>query len=144
MENSPLELKVNFTGKPPTQIKWLRDEVQVHPGLKVKIVTTQESSVLTIPKVTLKQGGVYKCVAKNDISEAVHEAKVTVQGQYIFIYSTPSNYALTNIQFKVIHLVIIYIQSESHNKVPNNVWTFTIRAPLLSGFPLYANQNTQS
>ena len=77
-----MELKVKFTGKPPTQIKWFRDEVQVHPGLKVKIVTTQESSVLTIPKVTLKQGGVYKCVAKNLVGEAVHEAKVTVQGRY--------------------------------------------------------------
>ena len=80
MVDSPLELTVKFTGKPPTQIKWFRDEVQVHPGLKVKIVTTQESSVLTIHKVTLKQGGVYKCVIKNDIGEAFYESKVTVQG----------------------------------------------------------------
>ena len=78
--NEKLELAVKFTGKPPTQTKWFRDEVQVHPGLKVKIVTTQESSVLTIPKVTLKQGGVYKCVVKNDIGEAVYESKVSVQG----------------------------------------------------------------
>ena len=66
-----------------------RNGTGIVPTLKVKVVTRGDVSTLTIPKVTVKQDGIYTCVAKNNIGQVVHEAKILVTGKYHMISTSP-------------------------------------------------------
>ena len=71
-----------MTGKPEPEVKWFRDEKELAPSFKVKMIKTEEVVTLTISGVTEKMSGVYKVVATNSAGTAQHSAPVTVKGNF--------------------------------------------------------------
>ena len=67
-----------MTGKPEPTVKWFCDGKEIKATFKCKMTKTKEVCTLAITGVTIKQTGVYKCVANNKAGEAIHEAKITV------------------------------------------------------------------
>ena len=78
-----------MTGKPEPEVKWFRDEKELAPSFKVKMIKTKEAVTLTISGVTEKMSGVYKVVAINKVGQADHSAPVTVRGNsFIYLFKT--------------------------------------------------------
>ena len=78
-----LTLTAKVTGKPEPEVKWFRDDKELAPSFKVKMVKAKEVVTLTISGVTEKMSGVYKVVATNKVGTAEHSAPVTVRGMYV-------------------------------------------------------------
>lgn len=71
---------VKVIGQPEPEVKWYRDDKPLSSTPKVNIVKKEDVHTVTIKTVTLKQGGLYKCVATNIAGKAEHSATITIKG----------------------------------------------------------------
>ena len=81
-EKTTLDLVCRVIGQPEPEVKWLRDDKVVTPGIKVKVTQDGDMHRLVTSNMTLKLGGVYKVVAMNPAGVAEHSATITVKGEF--------------------------------------------------------------
>ncbi len=79
-EKSKIELQVKVKGDPMPEVKWFRDGKELAATIKIKIVTKDDTSTLTVNNATKAASGTYKVVAKNKLGQVEHTAKVDVTG----------------------------------------------------------------
>ena len=80
-EKSKLELVAKVKGQPMPDVRWYRDGRDIVSTLKVKVIREEDVHRVVVTNITLKQGGVYKIVAKNPAGEAEHSALIKVTGE---------------------------------------------------------------
>ena len=59
-----------------------RDDTELQPTFKIKMLRDGDVCTLQMSGVTLKMSGEYRCVAVNSAGEAVCAANVAVVGEY--------------------------------------------------------------
>lgn len=59
---------------------WFKDGRLLKPGDRVRVLPTEESSVLSISRVSSQDSGSYACLANNGLAEEKIDKDVTVEG----------------------------------------------------------------
>ena len=75
-EGEGVVFKVEVGGKPPPTLTWYHDEDVVTSNHALEIL---DDGTLNIPSVEMKQGGVYKLVARNSAGSVEQNVKLMVQ-----------------------------------------------------------------
>ena len=76
IEGEGVVFKVVVCGKPPPTLTWYHDEEEVTTNYAQEIL---DDGSLNIPSAEIKQGGVYKLVARNSAGSVEQSVKLTVQ-----------------------------------------------------------------
>ena len=63
-------------------IIFCRDNKELVATIKIKMVSKEDTHILSVSNVTKKTTGVYKVVAKNKFGQVEHTAKITVTGSF--------------------------------------------------------------
>lgn len=79
MENDKCEFRVRVVGSPNAQINWYKDGFEVFSSRRMKIVTENGTSALTIHETTLTDEGEIKCTATNRIGHAATRMQLRIE-----------------------------------------------------------------
>lgn len=79
VENDKVEFTVSFVGTPQAQISWFKDGFEIFSSRRTKILTENDTSVLTIHESALTDEGEIKCTATNRAGHVVTRAHLTVE-----------------------------------------------------------------
>ncbi|XP_015912285.1 cell adhesion molecule Dscam1 [Parasteatoda tepidariorum] len=82
---SPLSLKCIASGNPLPQVTWTLDDLQIPDHMRFSVgdyVTSRAEvvSFVNISSLRVEDGGVYRCLATNEIGSLSHSAKINVIG----------------------------------------------------------------
>lgn len=80
-EGETINLNAAVTGKPLPEIEWLKDDKPIKKTSNVEIITDGNKFKLVIVKVTTKDTGTYKCVARSTAGVAEKNFEVIVNGK---------------------------------------------------------------
>ncbi|XP_049816405.1 Down syndrome cell adhesion molecule-like protein Dscam2 [Schistocerca nitens] len=92
-----VSLRCVASGNPPPRVHWLLDGAELSPraGLVMGSALDAQGDVvaqLNISSARVAHGGLYTCVARNDLGSAQHSATLNVYGQYAFSPSASNSY----------------------------------------------------
>lgn len=79
MENEKAEFEVHFLGQPPPKICWYKDAYEIFSSRRIRILTENDKSVLSIHQCSLSDEGEIKCTATNRAGYVTSKAKLTVE-----------------------------------------------------------------
>lgn len=85
LKNSTAQLEVVATGSQPLQIRWFKDNEPIKYGKRLKMSSDGEHCTLKISEVQPQDQGIYKCEISNKAGTQSCEAKITVEGMYVFL-----------------------------------------------------------
>ena len=83
---SSISLKCTAYGNPLPQVTWMLDGSSLHestPRLSVGDFVTKSSQVVSYVNITnaaVEDGGLYSCTAANEVTTAVHSARIDITG----------------------------------------------------------------
>lgn len=82
-----LKIPVKVSGIPAPRITWAREEGPLRSGGRVTLSTQEDSTTLTVKKVTKDDDGLITLTADNQVGEAVAKFDVEILGkQTLFIF----------------------------------------------------------
>lgn len=79
IENEKVEFRVNIIGTPTPQISWFKDGFEIFSSRRMKILTENTISTLTIHQASLTDEGEIKCTATNRAGHMVTRAKLKIE-----------------------------------------------------------------
>ncbi|KAF5301256.1 hypothetical protein FQR65_LT00956 [Abscondita terminalis] len=79
LENEKFEFTANFIGQPTPKISWFKDGFEIFSSRRIRIVTENEKSTLTIHQSSFSDEGEIKCTATNKAGHVSIKAQVTLE-----------------------------------------------------------------
>ncbi|KAG5873324.1 hypothetical protein JTB14_005304 [Gonioctena quinquepunctata] len=79
LENEKSEFIVHFLGQPPPRVCWFKDEFEIFSSRRIRIITENDKSTLTIHQCSLSDEGEIKCTATNRAGHVSSKAKLTIE-----------------------------------------------------------------
>ncbi|XP_060520388.1 titin homolog isoform X2 [Cylas formicarius] len=79
LENDKCEFVVHFMSQPAPRICWFKDGFEIFSSRRIRILTENDRSVLTIHQTSLSDEGEIKCTATNKAGHVSTKAKLTVE-----------------------------------------------------------------
>lgn len=76
-----LKIPVRVGGIPLPRVTWLREGQTLRTGGRITVDIQEESTTLTIKKVTKEDDGLYSLVAENEVGEATAKFDVEILGK---------------------------------------------------------------
>ena len=77
-----LKIPVKVSGIPTPRITWAREEGQMRSGGRITISVQEDSTTLTVKKVTKEEDGLITLTADNQVGEAKAKFDVEVLGEF--------------------------------------------------------------
>ena len=85
-----VKLTASVSGLPHPTIEWYKDNVQIKASKNVEISSTKSLCSMVLKSSSVKDAGVYACVAKNEAGECRVEATIKVQSSKSKTPSSPN------------------------------------------------------
>uniref|UniRef100_A0A672FZ43 Ig-like domain-containing protein n=1 Tax=Salarias fasciatus TaxID=181472 RepID=A0A672FZ43_SALFA len=82
-QGDPARLECRFSGTKPLKVKWMKEGKELKSGLRFKIQSRDNTSVLQVLRTESSDAGEYTCEVSNVAGSSACEASVTVLGQLI-------------------------------------------------------------
>ncbi|XP_072400077.1 uncharacterized protein MnM isoform X1 [Diabrotica undecimpunctata] len=79
LENEKAEFVVHFLGQPPPKVCWYKDAFEIFSSRRIRILTENDRSVLTIHQCSLSDEGEIKCTATNRAGHVSTKCKLVVE-----------------------------------------------------------------
>lgn len=79
LENEKTEFVVHFLGQPPPKISWYKDGFEIFSSRRIRILTENDRSILTIHQAALTDEGEIKCTATNRAGHASTKARLVLE-----------------------------------------------------------------
>lgn len=79
MENEKAEFIVHFLGQPAPKVCWYKDAYEIFSSRRIRILTENDKSILTIHQCSLSDEGEIKCTATNRAGHVTTKTKLTVE-----------------------------------------------------------------
>lgn len=77
-----LKIPVKVSGIPTPRITWAREDGQMRSGGRITISVQEDSTTLTVKKVTKEEDGLITLTADNEVGEAKAKFDVEVLGEF--------------------------------------------------------------
>ena len=78
---SPYEICASVSGIPMPDVKWFKDEKLVEQNENIQLETSEGLSKVKISQCLPGSGGIYKCVATNDVGKAEAKSSINIYGK---------------------------------------------------------------
>lgn len=79
MENEKAEFIVHYLGQPAPKVCWYKDAFEIFSSRRIRILTENDKSTLTIHQCSLSDEGEIKCTATNRAGHVSTKAKLAVE-----------------------------------------------------------------
>lgn len=116
LKNSTAQLEVVATGSQPLQIRWFKDNEPIKYGKRLKMSSDGEHCTLKISEVQPQDQGIYKCEISNKAGTQSCEAKITVEGMYVFFFLPFKSPKVTNIDLLLTISLVIKHEVEENKR----------------------------
>ena len=78
---SQCEICASVSGIPSPDVKWFKDEKLVEANENILLETSKSISKIIIAQCLPESGGIYKCIATNDVGKAEAKTSVNIYGK---------------------------------------------------------------
>ena len=78
---SPYEICAAVSGIPLPDVKWFKDEKLVEENENIHFETSKGVSKIMISQCLSESGGMYKCIATNDVGKAEAKSSINIYGK---------------------------------------------------------------